>query len=202
MSAHARHPDAVRAFVDESYRGTSDGSGVYLFAVVELPPEAEEDLRADLRRALPGRVSRFHWRDDKDSVREKPATILARSAAVSHVLFRCHVDRRRQERARQHALWNLVVGMRERGTAEAVFEARERRQNDKDATTLSAIVSAGVGGPDFRFTFGRPGDEPLLWLPDTLAGMAGTRLTRPGPHWFDELYSECGVEEVELSPPP
>ena len=108
--------------MDESYRGTSDGSGVYLFAVVELNPDAEEALRADLRRSLPGRVGRFHRRDGKDSVRERPAVILARSIAVSHILFRCHVNRHRQERARQHALCNLVAEMRERGTAEAVFE--------------------------------------------------------------------------------
>jgi hypothetical protein len=194
------HPVPVRAFIDESFRGTGDGRGIYLFAVVELTPEAESELRTELRRALPGRMRRFHWRDDSAAVRDRAAGVLASATAASYVLYRCEVDRRRQEQARQHALWNLVAGMRDRGTEEAVFEAREQRQNDKDQETLQAIAKARVGGSEFRFTFGRPLDEPLLWLPDTLAGMAGTTLVADGPHWFAEHYQRCCVDEVELPP--
>lgn len=101
---------------------------------------------------------------------------------------------------RQHALWNLVVDLRDREIHELTLEARERRQDDRDKRNLAAIVKAGVTGETFRYTFARPLDEPLLWLPDTLAGMAGTRWST-SPSRTSGLHTDL-FEEIALPPLP
>lgn len=167
----------MRANVDESSRLTGARRGVYLLAVA---PADEQPLRERLVRSLPGRARRFHWHDDREAVREQAVRLLRAAPAARIVLHRTGVHRRLQEPARPHALWNLVVDLRDREIHELTLEARERRQDDRDKRHLAAIVKAGIAGETFRYTFARQLDEPLLWLPDTLSGMAGTRWSTSG----------------------
>lgn len=198
----------MRAYVDESFRPTGSGMGVYLFAVVALAPAEEQPLRDRLVRALPGRARRFHWHDDRDAIRQRAGRLLSEARVVRLVLFRTRVPQRQQERARQHALWNLVVDLRDREIHDVTLEARERRQDDRDKRNLAAIVRSGVAGPEFRYGFARPLDEPLLWLPDTLAGLAGA-VQAAGPAargaavpWTRTLYAEMAPEQIVLPPLP
>lgn len=195
----------MRAFVDESFRPTRSGLGIYLFAVVVLAAVDEQPLRDRLRRWLPGRARRFHWHDDRDAVRERATRVLCAAPASSLVLLRRDVPQQLQERARQHALWNLVVELRDRDIHDVTLEARERRQDDHDKRNLAAIVKAGIAGSGFRYAFARPLDEPLLWLPDTLAGLAGSIQTTspaPTPAWARDLYAEISPEQITLPPLP
>ena len=94
----------------------------------------------------------------------------------------------------------LRVRLQRLGRHELTLEARERRQDDRDKRNLAAIVKAGITGETFRYTFARPLDEPLLWLPDTLAGMAGTRWSS-SPGRTNGLHTDL-FEEIALPPLP
>jgi hypothetical protein len=189
----------VRSFVDESFRQQSSAMGIYLFAAVTIASEDEDDIRTRLRRALPGRLPRFHWRDDRNEVRERALEVMRSTRLQGLTVYRLSVPRSSDERARQHALWNLVAEMRDRHVHDLVFEARERSQNQKDEKTLHQITKAGIAGPTFRYAFSRPLDEPLLWLPDYLAGACGTFLCDGNDRYVKSL-PEALVEQRELPP--
>lgn len=170
-------PPARRAFVDESFRSQRGGDGVYLLGAVVVPATLEDDLRTDLRRATAGAASRLHWHEDRPATRRRGLRVMNTYAAhLEGVTTAIHgVRRHRQERSRGHALWNLVFELVHRGVTDIVFEARERRQNDKDVETLQRIFAV-PGLATARYAFGRPLDEPLLWLPDYLVGAIGGQL--------------------------
>lgn len=188
----------MRAYIDESFRG-DDGNGCYLFAAVILAAQHEEDARDALRKALPGRLSRLHWRVDQRGLRAKGIKVLSSLPLQGLVLYRLEVERKSAERARQHAMWNLIAELGRRDVHDAVFEAREPGQNKKDQKTLHAISRAGVAGPGFRYTFTRPHDEPLLWLPDYLAGAAGEYLHTGSGRYLGMLPAAL-LERVEMPP--
>jgi len=192
----------VRAFVDESFRARSDGTGVYLFAAVTVAPEQEEEIRDRLRRALPGRMERFHWREDRDPVRERGLAVMRAAELVGLSVYRLDVPRTASERARQHAMWNLVEIMRSRDVHDLVFEARERSQNKKDERTLHSISRARVSANVFRYAFARPLEEPLLWLADYLAGAIGEQLRDGGNGRFLESLPDELLDRHELPPLP
>ncbi len=196
-------PRVLRAYIDESYRGMGDGHGVYLFAATLLWSDAEEDVRETLRRALPGRMHRFHWRNDRRTVRQQAVTTVLGLGVPHIVVFQVEIDRRRQERARQHAQWQLTIDLVSRGVSELVYEARERKQDEKDQRTIMAIRKAEVVPPTTGFRFARPLDEPLLWIPDIVLGMVGSAKAQPTEaHWFAEALAELDIIEVPLGDPP
>lgn len=189
-----------RAYVDESFRTVERRSGFYLVAAVALEVEAEEAARRMLRKALPGRMERFHWRSDSDSQHERVIGAIAEMDGLSMTVFvQEGVDERRQERYRQHALWNVVVELGGQCHHSLIFEARERSQDRIDTKTLSNITRSRAGGPKFNYTFGRPLDEPLLWLPDALLGATGLMLTGRTDRWWRRLPNK--PELIHLDPP-
>jgi hypothetical protein len=193
----------VRAFVDESFRLDGTGrSGAYLFAAVTVAADREDELRVRLKHALPGRLTRFHWRKDRDEIRQRALEVMRTSDILGLTVYRLGVSVSAAERARQHALWNLVQYLRETDVHDLVFEARERRQNAKDERTLHSISRTTVSSDRFRYSFSRPLDEPLLWLPDYLAGACGEALRSGGSDRYVASLPDELVEQRELPPLP
>ena len=158
-----------RSFIDESHRATLDG-GTYLFGVVTVTVTQERSVRARLRSACPEGIARLHWREDRDEMRRRGIEALAVADLVEGVtIYRGRVLRR-QERARQDALWSVAFDQHHRGVDDLVFEAREQSLNRRDVQTLRSI---GRVLPALRYTFARPLDEPLLWAADYLLGAVG-----------------------------
>ena len=186
-----------RAYIDESIRAAA---GLYLFGAVCIEPPNEVPVRRALLGALPSGSSRFHWRHDSRQRRLAILRLLVDLPTTSIVLFQAGIDPRKSERHRQHLLWNLAATLdREFGVNDLVFESRETSQNAKDARTLRSISQAGIAGPDFRYTFARPLDEPLLWLPDTIAGACGMSITSPGGK-MAEFCDQTIATVIEVPP--
>jgi len=190
---------STRTFIDESFHSGETGPGTYLFAAVSLNVSEQESVRQRLRAALPGKLSRFHWRVDSSETRAVATAVLAGLPIKGIVIVQLLVPARQQERFRQHGLWNLVVELKERCCHDLVFEARESAQNKRDQDTLSSIVRSGVAGDRFTYTFGRPLDEPLLWLPDTLVGVYASNHHHGDAQYWNTL--EQHPEVVEIPPP-
>lgn len=184
-----------RAFVDESYRSGLAG-GTYLFAAITLSPDQEVRARHRMRRACPSRGGRLHWRTDRAEIRRRGLAAMAALPLDGVTLYRADVADARQERARQHGLWNLVFDQASRGVADLVLESRERRLNDRDDLTLTQLDSILDGG--LRFVFARAQDEPLLWAADYLLGAVGAHLAGNDRH-VDGLPDR--LRRVELLPP-
>ena len=188
----------VRAFVDESFRRDRSGAGVYLFAAVTVAAEHEDEIRVRLEHALPGRLERFHWRKDREEVRNRALDVMRSVEIVGLTVFQRGVPEAAAERARHHALWNLVQCMRDANVHDLVFEARERSQNNKDMRTLHSISRSKVSSERFRYAFNRPLDEPLLWLPDYLAGVCGEALRAGGTDAYLRSLPDALTEQSEI----
>lgn len=191
--------NSTRTFVDESFYLVGNEIGRYMFAAVTIDSTSEWAAREGLRRALPGRLRRFHWREDSSETRERAVNAFAGVPCEGLIMLQVDVPQRRQERFRQHAMWNLVAELRDRCWHTMLLEARERKQNVRDQETMASIQKSGMAGELFTYSFARPLDEPLLWLPDILLGAYGAQQRyKYSEHW-DGLLQKPEILEI---PPP
>jgi hypothetical protein len=187
-----------RAFVDESYRSGERGEGLYVFSAVTVAATREDELRERLRRALPRRMKRFHWGKDSDGVRLRCMDVIRTAELVGVTVLQLRVRPGDEEGTRQHMLWSLAFEMLDRDVSDLVFEARDPALNRRDQRTLASITrTPAVAG--LRYTFARPLDEPLLWLPDYLAGIHRTARLDGVGHWLDQLPAPM-IEVIEVPP--
>jgi hypothetical protein len=106
--------------------------------------------------------------DDKD----KRRLIEALSALeLRHVVaVASPIDHKRQERARRKCLERLMPRLAEVGATQVWFESRSEAQDKKDRAMLAALRSCGLLDMSVQADFARPLDEPMLWVPDAVAG--------------------------------
>lgn len=89
------------------------------------------------------------------------------------------IDPRRQERARRKCLERLLWELTELGTRDVLLESRQERRDVHDRKAIAAAQQRGAIPADLRYSFGRPDQEPLLWLADAVAGVVSA--ARAGP---------------------
>ncbi|HEY5244898.1 MAG TPA: hypothetical protein VIJ60_04465 [Acidimicrobiales bacterium] len=94
-----------------------------------------------------------------------------------------------QERARARCLTRLLWELGEHGITELIFEGRDEPLNNRDAATIANARRAGQAQERMTFDFGDPRREPLLWLPDAIAGAAGAHIIGEGSEHFLALPS-------------
>lgn len=105
---------------------------------------------------------------------------------------------KRQERSRAMCLQRLVVELHGVGVDTLVAEARQADLNKRD---IDSVRHARLHLPKrtaFRIEHRFGKDEPLLWIPDVVAGAVRARLT--GDDAFFQPLSGC-VHEVRLDTP-
>lgn len=157
----------MRAYIDESVR--EGAPGLYVLASVAVPDEQADDVRAALRSGLRHRRPRFHWRDEQDSDRQAMAKVAGDLALSSLAAVSTPMDPKRPERARRVCLTRLLWELEQRAVLNVVFESRQNRDRDDRAHILRA-QKAGHCSRELRYGFALPLQEPLLWLPDLVAG--------------------------------
>lgn len=173
----------MNAYVDESIRASP--SGLYLVAVAVVPPDDVTQARRRLRSAIPRRQPRFHWRDEAlprrtamlEMIAELGITALAYATATPG----------RQDRARALCIEEMLWGLKELGASRVVFESRQARNDRKDARTIEQAKRAGRASPALEYDFRRPQEEPLLWVPDALAGVASAHVAGEDSTLFEGL---------------
>ena len=163
-----------------------DGSsgGVYLLAAAITEPDRENEVRERLRNLLMGKSRRLHWRDEGALRRRDIAAAIA-SCQVRHlVVVGRPLDARKQERARRLCLEALLIELHRWGVTRVVVEGRKAAQDTRDRRMVDAVRSKGLISREVRLEFLRASDEPLLWIPDAVAGAIGSALKAddPVPH--------------------
>lgn len=68
-------------------------------------------------------------------------------------------------------------------------------QDTKDRQGLIDLVHAGHCPADLTYSF-EAKTEPLLWLPDAVAGLLSEAETRKSDHWIAELQRVVHIFEV------
>ncbi len=177
--------EAVIAYVDESARQGAEGVYYLVTAGVVVGAEPEEARRA-LMKLHPPR-GRFHWRHEGQRGR------LAMLAVMAELGHRCihrlglPVGSKRQEQARGRCLTALLANLSREGVDQVVIERRGEALDRADRQTVVEAKHAGLIPNDFTYGFKAPEVEPLLWLPDAIAGVMGLHIGGADSTYYDRL---------------
>lgn len=155
------------AYVDESIR-TDDG--VYVLAAVALHAADADDVRDAVRALEPRPGRRFHWRDRLPDARRSAADVVADLPVLAVAVVGAPVNARRQERARRQCLEALLFELAAAGVDEVWLESRNPASDRRDLDVITVYRSRGVLPPTLHVGHARPGEEPLLWAADIVAG--------------------------------
>ena len=183
----------VSAYVDESIRAAVPG--LYVLASVVVPATRAEEVREDLRGVLRTRRPRFHWRDEQDGDRLLMAEMLAQFTLPAVVAVVSPMDHRRSERARRVCLTRLLWELQQRHVDDIVFETRQEHRDREDRAHVLHAQKAGHVSAALHYAFAGPLQEPLLWLPDLVAGAVA--YARGGDHhYLDVLGADVAVVDA------
>jgi hypothetical protein len=160
----------VTAYLDESVRVPPPG--LYVMAAVVVPPPQAADVRATLVAGLRRGAARYHWRDEDDAGRIGMMRRLHALGLCGVVTTAPAPDVRNLERARRQALLRLLWELDQRGVRDLVLESRGERRDGDDRRSVVQAQRARWAPAGVRYAFGQPRREPLLWLPDAVAGAA------------------------------
>jgi hypothetical protein len=164
---------AWAAYVDESMRIRRDGAGVYVLAGAVLDDIDADATRRDLAALVAGRRRRVHWRDADDLERRRLVATVGDMQALHMVVVGTQLNPRQQERGRRHCLRRLLWELENSGVGRVLMESRTQSLNGLDRVAIQGwraqhLISGNLM-VDFAKPYG-PSGEPLLWLPDIVAG--------------------------------
>jgi len=158
-----------------------------------------QDCRDRLRDVA--RAGRLHWRADTGARRNEAVDLIS-ALDVSHlVAVVTPINRTKQERPRRLALNRLLWELTQLGVADVLIESRASRSGDRgDARDRALILGqqrSQALPPKFRYAFGLPLQESLLWLPDVVAGAVGQACTGQDRGHFEALQAKLTVIDVQ-----
>ena len=188
---HPRSEHALLATVDEAMRGRW-----YVLAAAIVSEADADRIRDQLRALLLRRQRRLHWREESRPRREKLVSAVLAVRCVVVVVVGVGMDERRQERARRQCLERLLWELDQRGVRRVIAETRHAERNATDIHAIGAFRRSGVVSPSLRFDHGQPVQEPLLWLPDIVAGAVLSGYTGKSDFWLalEEILIEIQIE--------
>lgn len=170
-------PTELVAYVDESVCFQASG-GIYIVAAAVIADARLREVRETLRLLLrppfaPASATKLHYRDLTAASRRKAAGVV-RDAHIDHlVAVGAPLNPRKQERARRHCLERLLMELDAWGAHRVYLESRLKTQNRLDARLIAAAHAKGYISRQLWMDHQLPSTEPLLWIPDIVAGAVG-----------------------------
>jgi hypothetical protein len=170
--------------------------GAYLLAAVVVEAARIGEIRQILRSLLYQRQERLHWRDEEGPRRTKIAEAIGGLDLTATVVIGTPLAKSKQERARRKCMEILLPHLEAIGVTRVVMEERTSSLVAADRKMLTAVRGKRLITDALRVEMGRPKDEPMLWLPDAVAGAFGAARDRGRPEWLALIGS---VEQIEVS---
>lgn len=166
-------PVPLLAFVDESMRRVDQHTVCYFLAAAVIPENQCPQVRDALKALVPGRQRKLHWRDESQPRRELITKTIRTCGVESLVVVGAMANSRKQERARRMALGHLLYALDQKQVAHAVLESRHAERNRHDIKAIGGFRNAGTVSRRLVVSHEQPLQEPMLWVPDAVAGAAG-----------------------------
>lgn len=161
----------LSAWVDESVIvGGDHGPGAYTLAAVIAEDAATDGLRETLRALTERKIVRLHWVAESTKRRDVIVEAIARLGIVGVVVVGAPVHRQKQERARRCCLERLLYELDQLGVGQVWLESRAPSQDNRDRSLVDSARDKGLMSRGMSVGFARPLQEPMLWLPDAVAG--------------------------------
>lgn len=187
----------MHAWVDESI--TTSPTGVvpfYLLAAALGDPGECDDTRAQLRGLVPRGRERLHWRDESEPLRRKISATVSGCDVATVVVIGMGLDRTKQERARRLCMERLFYELEAVAVEHAWLENRTPSLNRADMRMVDALRGKRVI-QRLRVDIAKPSEEPMLWVPDAVAG-AVTAARKGAPQHRDVLGDLVRELEIQL----
>lgn len=168
----------LHAWVDESMHaaGRSLDEGVYLLAATVADVDHVAEIRDRLRSLLIGKNQRLHWRDESSKRRRTIAATIAEYEIAHTVVIGTPLNEHKQERARRICMELLLMELDRCGVQQVWIESRKTSQDARDLKMVDAVRSKSLISTELRLDFAQPTAEPMLWIPDAVAGALGAAL--------------------------
>lgn len=194
------HASVLHAWMDESMHtfGGALQDGIYLLAATIADPAACEPTRDVLRGLRPGRAIRLHWTDADTRSRRTMAAAVAGLDALHTVVVGAPLDPRRQERARRLCMERLLHELAALGVSHVWAESRTESLNRRDMQMIDALRSRQAIPPGLKLDFVLPSAEPMVWLPDIVAGAVGLQRRNDDAEPYEALRSLVVVHDIRV----
>lgn len=164
----------VIGYVDESARQGAEG--VYYLVTSAVVVGTDLDTARRVLGKLHPPQGRFHWRQERERGRLAMLDVMAGLGVAAFVTWDYPIGQKRQEEARRRCLTTLLDDLRREGVDELVIERRHQALDNADRQTILDARHSGLAPADLLYRFAAPHDEPLLWMPDAIAGAVGMHL--------------------------
>ncbi|MFT4187232.1 MAG: hypothetical protein QM621_01465 [Aeromicrobium sp.] len=190
--------EALCAWIDESVEVSATRLGFYVLAATVCARDTVAPAQATLHELLPRNRQRLHWHAEDNSTRIQICRNIA-ALAVVHVVVITDAKPHQQERSRRKCLERLLFELDQLGVAQVWIESRQRAQDRSDVRMIDALRSRHAITPRIRVGFSRPLTEPMLWLPDSIAGMTTADLRSESNDWTGRLGSSYQLVDLRRS---
>lgn len=185
----------LQAWVDESIHVANE---LYILAAAIAPSDpAQLEACRDRLRALVRRArNRLHWNSEEEGDLIGISKTIGSMPLTSIVVTATHMDRRKQERARRKCLQQLLYRLSADRVEQVWLESRDAIGNQRDLAMVANLRSTHALDDALRVDHLKPLEEPLLWLPDSVAGAVAAAhdgrpwYRAPMAHMIDELILE------------
>lgn len=197
MTARSEDHFSLHAWIDESLRITDDDQGTYILAAVVCDPSCCAPVRQDLSSLLLRGQQRLHWHDESEERRDKMAVKVASVDMAAIVVVGMPVVKAKQERARRLCMEALLPRLDALGVKQVWLESRTSSLNRRDEQMVLALRGKKLITRGLRVEAAYPLEEPMLWLPDIVAGAVGA--DRGGTRrWLDAMRQLVTQIEIGL----
>jgi hypothetical protein len=198
MLTTAAAPFRLFAWVDESVIvGPAGDPGTYTMAAVLADPAHCDELRSDLRGLMIRPGVRLHWVSESPKRRDLIAEAVGRLDIAAILMVGTPMERSRQERARRCCLERLLYELDQVGVSEVRLESRAAAQDRRDVRLIDSARRKRLISHDLQVTFARPSGEPMLWLPDAVAGAMSAAMLGED-RWLTAIAEVVTVHQVAI----
>jgi hypothetical protein len=167
-------PARLLSYGDESMRTVPrSATAVYILAAAIVAEDRCATVRDQLRPMVRRGQGQLHWRDEHQARREAIAKTLAMVGVDSVVVIGTMIETRKQERARRLLLGHLLGELDRRQVAALMLESRHPERDRHDLKAVGGFRNQRRVSRRLVVGHTRPVQEPLLWVPDAVAGAVG-----------------------------
>ncbi|WP_157245921.1 hypothetical protein [Nonomuraea typhae] len=160
-------PSPSTAYVDESMVLSH---GRYLLVAMLVTSDQADAQRDVLRSLLERGQRRLHWHDENDKRRAHLIEVVAGLRPKGVMVVGMNLNPKKQERARRKCMGHLLWKLRDFGISDMLIERRQGDLDRLDREMIAAMRGCNAMPPGLRPDWCDPESEPLLWLPDIVAG--------------------------------
>ncbi|MGL4744885.1 MAG: hypothetical protein ACRCXL_10925 [Dermatophilaceae bacterium] len=172
----------LRAWVDESGSDRARDPGTYILAAAIGRHDAEPTTRHQMSQLrLPGQI-KLHWRDESAKRRQAIIRAVANCEIEHLVVVRAGAVDDRPERRRRKCLERLLYELELKYVHDIVLESRGRADDRRDLDLLNALRGGRNISTTIRLTHVIGRSEPMLWIPDAVAGTVTSSRTGEPRH--------------------